>query len=185
MFFFLLMSRILTYILLLLSITITFMFVWQHKPFHWNVLPLFLLQPLGSSLHLLNKHILFLCWCKDLHVNNLDQIIIMNQSNRAGKRAWILFHSLLACLWSHINFSQSGFHIIVHFSLLGLCYDTRHISVIAIWQTSWDTAVDSFFVTKATCYSPPGFCPFLGKNTFCASGHVQLCQLSQILDEWC
>ena len=49
----------------------------------------------------------------------------------------------------------TSFHPAIFFFRTMLGY-SAHVSVFAIWQTSWDTAVGSFFVTEAICYSPSG-----------------------------
>ena len=44
---------------------------------------------------------------------------------------------------------------------------SRCICTFAIWQTSWDTAVGSFFVTEAICYSLSGHVLLGEDNLFC------------------
>ena len=57
---------------------------------------------------------------------------------------------------------------------------SAYVCIFAIWQTSSDTAVGSFFVPDATCYSPLGHDHF-GKDHLCASGHAQLFKLCHVI----
>ena len=78
----------------------------------------------------LTKPILFLCCHKGLHIAiYLDDILVLDCSKWAGKRACLFLCSLLVCLGLHINFFKSDLCLSQSFTFLGLCWDTVHMSV--------------------------------------------------------
>ena len=80
-------------------------FVWHQ----WKVLP-FGLATAPRVFTSLMKPILFLCYCKGLHiVIYLDDILVLVCSKWVGKRACLFLCSLLVCLGLHINFPSWTF----------------------------------------------------------------------------
>ena len=124
-----LISRMLIYIFLLLSIIIILWFVWCNMPYKWKVSP-FGLALACRDFTALTKPILFLCHHKGFHiVVYLDDILVLVHSKWAGKRASSFLCSLLVHLGLHINLSKSDLCLTQTFVFLGLCWDTVHMSV--------------------------------------------------------
>ena len=125
---FLLISRMLSYIFLLLSITIIFR-VWQHKPYQRKVLPFGLAMAPGVFTSL-NKPTLFLCCCKGFCINiYLDDILLLSHLKDAGKSAQTFLCPLLVCLGLHITFAKSKLNFNQHFYFGGLCWVTVDMSL--------------------------------------------------------
>ena len=149
--FFILIASMLIYIFLMLSITIIFKwFLWQHNPFGERFCHLGLVQPLGFSLHLLNpycslagSYMIRVCWLEG-----------MNHFVLSIGSSWITCQYFQ--VWTMSHFALFLFRAMLEYS--------RHVSVLAIWQASWDTIVGSFFV-----------------ECFCAKGHGQPCQLCCVI----
>ena len=115
-----LISRMLIYIFLLLSIFIIFLqFVWCNMPYQWKVVP-FQLATAPRVFTTLTKPILFLCHYKGFHIFiSLDEILVLVCSKWSGKRTHSFLCSLLVCLGLHVNFSKSDLCLPHTFCFLG------------------------------------------------------------------
>ena len=82
--------------------------------------------------------------------------------------------SLLVHLGLHINFSKWDFHLSQSFTLLGLCWDTVHMSV----SLPPDKLADIQQLTLSLLHTPHvtvcKVMSFLGKANFCTNSHSQL-----------
>ena len=105
----------------------------------------------------LTTPILFFCWCKcfvliyiwKISWSQFTQSILAKEHESfCAFYEFVLVYILNLEVWT-------SFHPAIFFFRTMLGY-SAHVSVFAIWQTSWDTAVGSFFVTEAICYSPSG-----------------------------
>ena len=96
-------------------------FLWQHKSYQWNVLPLWLAAA-PRVFTSLTKPILFFCQCKGFHIiTHLDDILVFIYSKDSAKR--------LVVLELHINFSKYELCLTLYYSFGGLCWDTVDMSV--------------------------------------------------------
>ena len=122
----------------------------------------------------LPKPVLFLCqnknFCIDICCNH---ILVLVHPKWARKRAWSLLCSLLVFLELHMNF----FHV----------WPFPHSNILCFWHVLGYFPYVSFFfkfnILLFPCLlqtQPITVCQvifFLGKASFCASGHSQLWQL--------
>ena len=149
-------------------------FVWHNVPYQWKVLP-FGLATAPRVFTSLTKPILFLCHHKGLHiVIYLDGILVLVCSKWVGKRAHLFLCSLLVCLGLHINFSKANLCLSQTFWFLGLCWDTVHKSVSlpsGNLADIWQLALSLLQTPHVTAHQVMSF---LGKASFCTSGHSQL-----------
>ena len=62
--------------------------------------------------------------------------------------------SLLDCLELCLNFSKSKLYLMQHDFPMTIFGYSGYVSILATWQTPWDTTVGSFLVAHSICYSP-------------------------------
>ena len=137
-------------------------FVWQYKPFQWKVLP-FGLAVVPRVFISLTKPALSLRHYKELCVIIYsDDILVISFSKCASKKSLTFLCSHLVCLRLHI-FPSLTFISHSNLHLRHVLEYSRYVWLYAFWQTSWDSAVGSCFITQATCYSPSG-CVLFGQD---------------------
>ena len=159
----LLISRMLSYIFLLLSISHFLLFVWQYKPCQWSFAIWLATAPMIFTS--LSKSILFICYHKGFHFINVLWMISWSwlALSMLATELRLLF-SFLVCLGLQVSFSISHSNFLFR-TMLGY---SVHVCLFAVWQLFWDPAVCLCFVLEAICYSLSGYVLF-GKTTFCAS----------------
>ena len=135
----------------------------------------------------LTKPIWFPCRYNGFHVKIcLDDILVLTHSKHASKMAWIPLCSSLSSLGLHIIFTSLDFISLCTFFFWTMLGHSGHVSVFAIWQTSWDTAVGLFFITEAISYNPLDFVLFeqdlLLCQAYCTTLPVELCHWEWYVD---
>ena len=123
-----LISRKLTSILLLFSITTALAFCLAKLTLSVEGFVIWACYS-PSSFHFLTKPILFFCQCKGFHVIYLNDILVLVHSKCAGWRACSFLCSTLVHLGLCINSSKSDLCLTQHFCFLGLCQDIVEMCV--------------------------------------------------------
>ena len=165
------------YIFLFFSITFIFVVCLEHKSYPWKVSHSGLVTA-PRLFTLLIKPMLFLCCCKGLCVIiYLDDILILTCSKHAGKRAQTFLCSLLVHHGLHINFSKSELSLRQQFSFFWPMLEySWHLSLPS------DKLIEFLQLVHALLHRQPvQIMSFLGKPTFCADGHAQLCWLCHVI----
>ena len=162
-----LISRILIYIFLLLSIIIIFMFCLAQYIISGKVLP-FGLVTAPRVFMALTKPISFLWHCKGLCIVIYLNILVLVHFKQVGRKGLIHFCVLYWFTLDYIIFFPSLTFASLRLSVfrvkLGYC---PYVRFPATWQVSWHSAVGSFFVADPTLLQSIRSNPFRQGHFLC------------------
>ena len=89
------------------------------------------------------------------------------------------FYALLFLLGLHINLSE--LHITPQFSFLVLCWDTVDMSMSLTSDKLLETWQMAHCLLQRQPFTVHQAMSSLDKTTFCANGHVQICQFCHVI----